>query len=178
LFIISVFLLIASCSPPVLRKDYLENGIRNPLLSDLVQSQDAWKNQLFILGGTITSSRHTEEGSLIEAIYISVNPMGYPGDPSLLARRFLAIYPKEKGILDPVIYSQGKAITIAGIFLENRVGFIDDASYTYPTFSIEEIYLWDQGSYKYPYPPILFSIGGFFFGNNNWGIAPSFSFGW
>jgi outer membrane lipoprotein len=169
---------ISSCSPPVLRKDFLENGIRNPLMSDLVQSPDSWKNQLFILGGTIVSSRNTEEGSLIEAIYVSVNSLGYPEAPSLLARRFLAIYPIEKGVLDPVIYGQGKVVTIAGIFLEDRIGFIDDVSYTYPTFGIEGIYLWEQMRYyAYPYPPLFFSIGGFFYGRN-WGVAPSLYWGW
>ena len=175
---IALFPLISSCSPPVLRNDFLETGIRNPLMSDLVQSPDIWRNQLFILGGVIVSSRYTEEGSLIEAIYVSVNSLGYLQPPSLLARRFLAVYPIEKGVLDPVIYRQGKEISIAGIFLENRIGFIDDVSYTYPTFRIEEVYLWEQrGYYAYPYPPLFFSIGGFAYGRN-WGVAPSLYWGW
>jgi len=178
LIIFAVFFFITSCSTPVLRKDFLENGFRNPLLSDLVQSPDAWQNQLFILGGNIVSCRYTEEGSLIEAVYISVNSLGYPQAPSLVARRFLAIYPIEKGVLDPVIFRQGRDITFAGIFLENRIGFIDDVSYTYPTFKIEEIFLWEQrGYYANPYPPLIFSIGGFFSGGN-WGVAPSLYWGW
>ena len=137
-----------------------------------------WRNQLFILGGTIVSTRYTEEGSLVEAIYVSVNSVGYLQPPSLLTRRFLAIYPIEKGVLDPVIYRKDKGITIAGIFLENRIGFIDGASYTYPTFTIEDIYLWEQRNYySYPYPPLFFSIGGFSYGRN-WGVAPSFYWGW
>jgi hypothetical protein len=73
--------LLSSCTTPVLRKDLLEGGITNPLLSDLLQSPDTWRNQLFILGGTIVSHRYTEEGSLIEAIYVSVNLLGYLQSP-------------------------------------------------------------------------------------------------
>lgn len=177
----SLFVLLSllhSCSLPVLRKDFLENGIRNPLLSDFLQSPETLRNHLFVLGGTVVSTRFTEEGSLIEAIFVPVNSLGYPQTPSLLARRFLAVYPVEKGILDPIIYYQGKVITFAGIFLENRIGFIDDVSYTYPTFMIEEIYLWEQRGYSsYPYPPLFFSIGGFSYGRN-WGVAPSLYWGW
>lgn len=169
---------VVSCSVPVLREDLLGSGFRNPLLSDFIHSPHIWLNQRFVFGGNIVSCKHTGEGSLIEAVYVSVNSLGYPQAPSLVARRFLAIYPLEKGILDPVIFRQGKEITFAGIFLENRIGFIDDESYTYPTFRIEEVYLWEQRGYSSPpYPPLLFSIGGFFSGGN-WGVAPSFNFGW
>lgn len=176
--ILSILPLLISCAQPALRKDFLEGGIRNPLLSDLVQSPEEWKNRLFILGGTIISSRNTEEGSLIEAVFISVNSLGYPEAPSIVARRFLAVFPVERGILDPLVFRQGKDISFAGIFLENRIGFIDETSYTYPTFLIEDIYLWERkGYYANPYPPFLFSIGVFSYGNN-WGVAPSFTFGW
>lgn len=169
---------MVSCSAPVLRQDFLESGFRNPLLSDFVHSPDIWQNQLFVFGGNIVSCKHTGEGSLIEAVYVSVNSLGHPQAPSLVARRFLAIYPLERGTLDPVIFRPGKEITLAGIFLENRIGFIDDVSYTYPTFRIEEVYLWEQRGYSSsPYRPLIFSIGGFFSGGN-WGVAPSFNFGW
>ena len=178
LALLAMLPVLSSCTTPVLRKDLLESGITNPLLSDLLQSPDTWRNQLFILGGIIVSTRYTEEGSLIEAMYVSVNTLGYLQPPSLLARRFLAIYPIEKGVLDPVIYRKDKGITIAGIFLENRIGFIDGVSYTYPTFMIEDIYLWEQRNYySYPYPPLFFSIGGFSYGRN-WGVAPSVYWGW
>lgn len=170
--------LFASCGQPVLHKDFLEGGIRNPLLSDFVQSPEEWENRLFILGGTIVSCRYTEEGSLIEAVFFSVNSLGYPEAPSIVPRRFLAIYPVEKGILDPLIFKKGRDISFAGTFIENRIGFVDDISYTYPTFIIEEIYLWEKkGYYANPYPPFIFSIGAFSYGHN-WGVAPSFSFGW
>lgn len=174
----AVVSLLFSCASPVVRTDLLERGIANPLMSDFLQSPDTLRNRLFILGGTILSTRYTEEGFLIEALYVSVNSLGYLQSPSLLTKRFLAIFPIEKGVLDPFIYSKDKGITVAGVFLENRIGFIDDASYTYPTFIIEDMYLWEQRNYyTYPYPPLFFSIGGFSYGRN-WGFAPSFSFGW
>lgn len=176
--IVWILPLLVSCVQPVLRNDFLESGIRNPLLSDFVQSPEEWKNRLFILGGTVVSSRYTEEGSLIEAVFVSVNSLGYPEAPSIVPRRFLAIYPVEKGVLDPLMFKKGRDISFAGTFIENRIGFVDDTSYTYPTFIIEEIYLWERKSYyANPYPPFIFSIGAFSYGHN-WGVAPSFSFGW
>ncbi len=149
LVIVLLSLTIFACTP-VLRKDYMETGIKNVPLSDLTQNSAQYKGKLFILGGIIVNTKVTEEGSLVEAIYLHVDARGYPEGGS--DGRYLALYPKEGGMLDPQIYRKGKRITLAAEFEDTRQGKIDDAKYVYPVFVIKDSYLWEEKAYYYqPY---------------------------
>ncbi len=138
-----------SCAP-VLRKDYLDTGLRDVPLSAVKQDPALYKDRLFILGGIIVSTRVTEEGSLIEAIYLHADSRGYlEGDAD---GRYLALYPKERGMLDPQIYRKDRRVTLAAEFSGTRHGKIDEAKYEYPFFVIKESYLWEDRPYYYqPY---------------------------
>lgn len=177
-FLMFVAFLFSSCATPVIRPDLMEGAVLNPLMSDFVHDPDQMRGGLFILGGIIVSTRYTDEGSMIEAVHVPVSSHGYLAAPAPSARRCLLIYPNEKGKLDPAVYSKDKGITVAGVFIENRIGFIDEVSYVYPTFLIEDIYLWEHGKYaSYRHPSIFFSIGGFF-SDRHWGVGPSVNWGW
>jgi len=155
-------IILSSCAP-VLRQEIMEKATRDFSLSDMRNNPDIYKGRLFILGGSIINTKITEHGSEIEAIYVPVDSRGYLKDVEPSNGRFLAIYPKERGILDPIIYCKGRNITLAGEFIETHSGKIDEAQYTYPVFKIVEIYLWQEkrdyypgyyypGYYPYPYP--------------------------
>ncbi len=149
---LSLALLLFSCST-VIRKDYMEVGIRNVPLSEVKQKPDLYKRKLFILGGIIANDKVTPEGSLLEAVHVTVDSRGYLS--GYTDGRYLAFLPKEGGMLDPVIFSYGKMITIAAEFEENRTGKIDEAEYLFPFFVIKEIYLWQEKD-RYDYPPPYF----------------------
>jgi len=146
-----VLLLAVSSCAPVIRKDLMDVGIREAPLSEVKQKPDFYKGKLFILGGIIAHTKVTPEGSLIEALHVSVDSRGYlKGNGQ--EGRYLALFPKESGMLDPVIYRPGKNITIAGEFIGTRSGKIDETEYVYPFFLIKEIYLWEERIYSYPPP--------------------------
>jgi outer membrane lipoprotein len=149
LMMISVF----SCAP-VLRQDIMETAIREFSLSDIKSKPDPYKGKLFVLGGLIVNTKLTQEGSEIEAIYIPVDSRGYlkNEEPSSSDGRFLAILPKGRGILDPLIYRREKEITVAGEFIGIRSGKIDESEYVYPVFEIVDIYLWQERRDYYYYP--------------------------
>jgi outer membrane lipoprotein len=156
LIIIFALITLSSCAP-VLHNELLSRGIFDMSASVITEDPDLYKGKLFIMGGVIANTKATEAGSMIEALYVPVDAMGFLKDVRP-HNRFLAIYPKEKGILDPMIYSKGREITIAGEFLEARRGKIDDMEYTYPLFEIKDIYLWEERAEYYfimppPYPP-------------------------
>ncbi len=146
--------MLCSCAP-VLHEEYMKAGLIDVPLSDMRENPEFYKRKLFILGGIIVNTKITEKGSLIEALYIPVNSKGYLRESGRSRGRFLAIYPKDSGLLDPVIYRKGKEITVAGEFIETRKGRIDEMEYTYPVFEIKEIYLWAERReyYYYPYYP-------------------------
>ena len=151
-------LALAGCSP-VLNRDLMNTGAREFQLSHLVETPEVFKDHLFILGGVIVDTKLTEKGSQIEALFIPVNASGYLRDYQRHQGRFLAVYSRSKGILDPLIYKKGREITLAGDFIEVRKGKIDEMEYFYPVFEIRQIHLHEEyrdypyygWPYSYPY---------------------------
>jgi outer membrane lipoprotein len=156
LLISAVVLVLSSCSP-VLTREVMNEGIRDVSFNQLRQAPDEYKGKVFILGGLIAETRFSQKGSQIEALSVPVDSLGYLRESGQPQGRFLAIYPKSKGLLDPLVYKKGREITLAGEFVEVRNGMIDEMEYVYPVFEIKEIHLWEDRrdfygpSYYYPY---------------------------
>ncbi len=153
---IAALLFLAACSP-VLNKSLMREGLRDVPLSTVRETPDTYKGKLFILGGLIIETKHTERGSQIEALAVPVNGLGYLKDEVRVRDgRFLAVYPKERGFLEPLIYKKGRQVTLAGEFLELKKAKLDETEYTYPVFEIRQIYLWDEYSDRYYYAPYYY----------------------
>lgn len=156
LFFCSVFLV--SCSP-VFGPEIMRQAALDPPFESMKESSIPYEGKMFLLGGTIVEAKLVEQGTLIEAAYVPVDSRGYHNSKTGPDRRFLALLPKDKGILDPLIYKQGREITIAGVFIENRKGAIQQMLYLFPVFEIRGIYLWPERteyylrSYPYWYDP-------------------------
>lgn len=153
--IVLVIMLLFSCTY-VIRKDLIDIAIIDVPFSEISANPDPYRGKIFMLGGIIVNTKIIEKGSLIEAVYVSVDSRGYLEEVRHPNGRFLAFYPKEKGLLDPQIYHGGRKITIAGEFIETRTGKIDEMEYTYPFFEIKDIHLWEERRFYYmrpPYPP-------------------------
>ena len=146
-------LFLVSCAP-VLSKELMREGQRNVSFAELRANPDAYKSKLYILGGLIVETRFTEQGSQIEVLAVPVDSYGYLKEHERSNGRFLAVYPKSKALLDPVVYKEGREVTLAGEFREIRKGKIDDMEYDYPVFEIRQIYLFEEQQYynMYPYP--------------------------
>jgi len=158
--VLTSLLLISACTP-VLQKDLMKSGSFDINPDALIQHSQDYTDTLYILGGIIAKTTLTEEGSLIEALYVPVTSMGYLKKDTQPNWRFLALH-KGKDFLDPLIYGEKREVTIAGIFKGTRKGLIDEMEYSFPYFEIKEIYLWEESSqndrYMYPeyYPPVFF----------------------
>ena len=167
---------LVSCGP-VIHEEFMKAGSISVPLGDMTENPGPYRGKLFILGGLIADTRATEKGSLIEAAYIPVNSRGYLQGTDRATGRFLAYYPKEKGLLDPLIYKRGKEVTIAGEFIGTQKGKLDEMDYTYPLLEIKDIYLWGERSmtYYWPYPysyPFWYSPYPFHWYGPWWGPYP------
>lgn len=148
--------LIALSCAPVIKSEYMKEGIRNPNLAAVMKDQESFKGKLCILGGIIVRTTVTNEGSLIEALLVPVDSGGYPKEVRSVSARFLALLPNESGLLDPMVYRQNKEITLAATFEGVRMGRLNNAEYAFPFFVIRQIHLWHEtGLYPpyYPYGP-------------------------
>ncbi len=148
------FLFLISCSP-VLNRELMQEGTRDVSLYGISRDPDVYKGRLFILGGLIVETKLTEKGTQIEAVYVPVDRYGYLKEADGHGGRFLAIFPREKGLLDPVIFRKGRNITLAGEFSGMRKGRIDEMEYDYPVFVTRQLYLWQERieHYHAPYDP-------------------------
>ncbi len=160
--ILSCSLALFACTP-ILDRELMREGVRNVPLSQVREHPEGYEGKLFILGGVIVDTKVTDNGSLVEVLSVPVNAQGYLRDLEKYEGRFLALYPRTSGLLDPLIYKKGREITLAGSFMNNRQGKIDEMEYTFPVFEIKEIYLWEEQRdyammqaypyyYNYPYP--------------------------
>jgi outer membrane lipoprotein len=149
--------LLVSCSYAV-QKDLIEEGTRNPDLNALIQNPDLYRDKLFIVGGVIARTTLSPAGSEVEALYAPVDSRGYPEPVTTSARRYLAVYPKDKGVLDPLLYKRDRNITIAGVFTGTTKGTVGKMEYVFPVFTIVRISLEREVRYVdvyphyYPYP--------------------------
>lgn len=150
LSVAAVLLFLFSCAP-VIKKDLMETGVRDVSLTTLVKNPSAYKGRLFILGGIIAQTKVTGEGTLIEAVYVPVDSRGYLRDIESQEGRFMILYPKEQGVLDPMIYRMRRELTVAGEFIGTRTGKLDEAEYIFPLFLARQVYLWREEEYYYPY---------------------------
>src|SRR3990172_6271556 len=102
LFIGVVLLALSSCSP-VLNREVMREGVRDFSLAYLRETPEVFEGKLFILGGLIVQTRLTGTGSQIEALSVPVDSYGYLQGTGRSQGRFLALYPKSKGLLDPMV---------------------------------------------------------------------------
>lgn len=146
--------LLFSCAP-VIKRDLMEGAVLNPSFESLKRNPSDSRGKIFILGGIIVETKVTREGSLIEAVHVPVDSMGYlEGVEEGSEGRFLALYPRGKGLLDPLIYKPAREITVAGKFEGLREGKIGEMEYLYPVFEIEDVHLWEEPKPYYAVPPV------------------------
>ena len=139
--------ILFSCSP-ILRQDSVDRATMNYQSSEIRQNPAPYKGNLFMFGGIIVNTTPVGRGSLIEALYVPVDSRGYLKSVENTGDRYLAIYPKQYGFLDPMIFRRGREVTIAGEFIALETGKINEMDYTYPVFQIEEVHLWRDTSKK------------------------------
>jgi len=163
LLLASLVLIFLSSCASVLNSDLMREGMRDFSLTDVVNNPDLYRGKLFVLGGIIAAATVTQSGSLIEAIYVPVDSFGYFRDVRPDGR-FLALYPREQGLLDPLVYGTGKHVTLAACFTGTQQGKIGQMDYIFPSFRIAQIYLWRRVEYV---PPPYYYPGPYW--GSSWG---------
>jgi outer membrane lipoprotein len=152
-------LFLISCAP-VFKEEIMSNSTLNPMPNELNASPASFQGKMYIFGGRIVNTRTTKDGFVIEAIFLNVDSRGQIDENNKYIGRFLAILPKDKGMIDPLIFRTGKDVTIAGIYKGIRTQLMDKLDYSYSYFEIVAIRLWEEKAYYYgpvmyvPYPQL------------------------
>ena len=162
--LIASLLFIVSCAP-VFNEEIMKNSTINPQPNALNASPASFEGKMYIFGGRIINLRTTPDGYVIEALFLPVNSRGKIEEGDKYIGRFLAILPKEKGMLDPLIFKPGRDVSVAGIYRGIRTQKSDNIENAYSYFEIQAIRLWEERVYYgspiiyYPYPQLYWWYG-------------------
>jgi len=151
LLLFVAFTLTVSCGAPV-SKSVRKELDQNVSFDQLKEQPGSHEGKLVLLGGEIIRIHNKQEGTMIEILQKRLNRWGRPKDEDDTGGRFLVFADR---FLDPVVYSQGRRITVAGTVLGGHTEKIGEVDYVYPLLRAREIHLWQDRSrsiFLYPYP--------------------------
>ncbi len=91
--------------------------------------------------GVIAKVENNAKETRLEIVYFPAKSNGRPLLSDNTLGRFVAYVPS---FLDPMIYQQGKQITVLGPLAASETGMVDKFKYVYPVISQATVYLWPK----------------------------------
>ncbi|WP_337840618.1 Slp family lipoprotein [Rheinheimera sp.] len=110
--------------------------------------------------GVIAQVSNQKDSTRLEVVYFPSGSNGRPQVSDQTQGRFVAYV---KGFLDPMVYQQGKSVTVLGELSRKEQGKVDEYEYLYPVIKEAKVYVWpklqdtrieyvDPWPYYRPYP--------------------------
>jgi len=130
--------------------------------SELRQDPVSYVGKVVVLGGEIIRLWNSTDGTFLLILEKPLDVRGRPSPDDTSGGRFVAL---DSAFLDPVIYSPGRRIVVAGQVVGKRRGKIGGLDYTYPVIEVMEKHLCTGESAHhgfldpYPEPPSDLQIG-------------------
>lgn len=137
-------------------------------LREVLGSPERYEGKVVIWSGTLLEARNTPEGTLLKVLQ---KPADYQGRPKFTddsQGRFLAL---ERRYLDPAIYAQGRAVTVAGEIVGKETQPQGDIEYTYPLLEVKDLHLWPERRPDPPYYPYPYHGYPYFHSRWGWGYG-------
>ena len=157
------------CAYPV-SKQVRKEARKGLTFQMVLKNPSDYANSVVIWGGQIISTENLKEGTRLTVLQTPLDSGLAPREAERTQGRFIALTP---AFLDPMIYMDGRRLTIAGVIAGQETQPLGAGQYAYPVIKIREIYIWrreiayydypyyyDHGYYPYPGP---FFRGGFEF---------------
>ena len=107
-----------------------ERTQQNPLLNKGKQAR--W-------GGIIASTKVLKNTTEVEVVNFPLSSSAKPRQSKMSTGRFKLIY---VGLLDPVIFKQGRSITAVGQVSDSLQGKIGEQDYQYPVINASYVHMW------------------------------------
>lgn len=146
LFLAGTF--IFSCVP--LSKEVMRQVDETLTYQTVQRNPQDFLGRTVLWGGVIVKTTNRQEETILEIRQAELDMEKRPKNPDSSAGRFIV---RHAGFLDPVIYKQGREITIAGEIAGKEALPLEGILYTYPVILPKEIHLWEKiGPRRYPYP--------------------------
>lgn len=154
--IILLGIFMAGCAP-VISKQVRDQVRPDITFSAVLNDPEQHKGHMIILSGIVLKTENTKEGTLLQVLQRPAGFRGKPKDVDETSGRFLAL---DSRYLDVNVFTEGRAVTIAGEIQGMKTLPLDKTEYTYPLISVKELYLWPATRrYDDPYPSVHIGFG-------------------
>lgn len=110
---------------------------------------DRFKGSEVRWGGVITRIDNQASHTWIEIVSHELSKRGEPNSGSQSSGRFIASF---EGFIDPLVYGNGRLLTVAGTVTEVTTRNIGEYSYTFPVVTVTSSHLWPIEIIEPPYP--------------------------
>jgi len=143
-----LLLIVLSSCAHVISSENRENALSTVPLKEVRANVDQYAEKTFIFGGVIADTVSIEDGSELEVVQMPLDEWGYITRHDKSEGRFIVA---TKNHLDPLVFSKGREVTIAGVLAGMRTQKLGKRDYNYPLFRAKEIHLLAQPLYRDPY---------------------------
>lgn len=129
---------LSACSTTPRAIDFEE---QNRSFTQVAQSPDAFAGSQVRWGGIVARVENLEKDTLVEIVNLPLDYRARPLANQQTGGRFIA---RIQGFLDPMIYKQGKEITVVGILSRAMPGMIGEHKVDFPVVDSSGHHLWQQ----------------------------------
>lgn len=141
--------LVVSCAP--FSKEMMRQVDESLTFREVQKDPQLFLGKTVLWGGLIVETTNRKNETLIQVMQTELDYEKKPENLDGSGGRFLVRY---DGFLDPVIYSKGREITVAGEVVGKEVLPLGEIQYAYPIILAKEIRLWEKRQVVRPvYPP-------------------------
>jgi outer membrane lipoprotein len=91
--------------------------------------------------GVIAKVENNANNTRLEVVFFPGNDSGRPKISDQTEGRFVAYI---AGFVDPMVYQQGKSVTVLGQLTQPETGLVDKFEYLYPVIQQAVVYLWPK----------------------------------
>ena len=146
--------LVMGCAP-VISQDVLKYVDEGLPFQAILRNPDKFKGKTILLGGKIIETTPLPDKTRMMVLQYPLNFRNKPSVDAGSEGRFIV---ETTGFLDPVVYSAGRQVTVAGIIGGKEVLPLGEINYTYPVVVSRELYLWPIDD-AYYLPQFYIGIG-------------------
>jgi outer membrane lipoprotein len=137
LFCSTLLLLLSGCaSSPKFDTNHYATSIQP---DQVAESFSSYQNQNILWGGRIVSSANLADGTQLEVLGHPLSSNQLPNTNLDSTGRFLIF---SSDFLEPLDFTEGRLITVAGQLDQLQDGKIGAVEYQYPVLNSEQIHLW------------------------------------
>lgn len=144
-------LLLAACASQV-PVPISSTPAANLSLAEVRADAERFKGAEVRWGGVITQVDNLPSQTWIEVVGYELSKSGEPITDSQSSGRFIASF---EGFVDPLVYGNGRLLTVAGTLTGLTTRAIGEYNYTFPVVSVTTSHLWPVEADEPEYPDHL-----------------------